>query len=618
MDHSRRADFEPKRRFAPSATHLTTIGKVCLAAILSLSALMAICELGDRADRAERDGVLAGEIVREQARFLGATLNSVAASARTIVAALARDLRPDEAGRLLEEAAQQPIVLAALLTDDRGRVVAARSWEALPALSALQFKEVGSRRNWAGATLLRGDASAGGDTFLAIAANAPGNDSYGNTQVQLVLRSSALMEAAGNSPRLWLLVSGAVFAAEPGGEAGPADTAALLRRWVSLHPASPRGFFDVAMRDGGRRLYYQRLTEWPMTVILDAGPTPAFGLRPQDIAGLSLLLAVAASIWLLFHNRAPQPAAPQSTDKERTASAVSILQNFDTPQGTRQLAGIVAQEIGNLFTIVSCDAQMAAEMAPSNIALRRVYGSTVNATERGADFNQILLSFAERLMMRPELIDLGREIALRHLELGALVLPGQHLPFNLPTDARQSGGGLEMAIGPKGGMHARLFFPLKQATGRVVPYLLSGLGLPRQRPMSRKPRSPVRVLLVDDDAPVRESIARRLRGLGMEVVEARSVAEAETIAARGVDVLLTEIVLAGGIDGWMLAELVRRRAPGLPVLFMTGFMVAAQTAFLRGDDLTQFIRKPIVSEELLAVIEGLLALCESRLADAAD
>ena len=57
---------------------------------------------------------------------------------------------------------------------------------------------------------------------------------------------------------------------------------------------------------------------------------------------------------------------------------------------------------------------------------------------------------------------------------------------------------------------------------------------------------------------------------------------------------------------------------GIFPLFMTGFMVAAQTAFLRGDDLTQFIRKPIVSEELLAVIEGLLALCESRLADAAD
>ena len=163
----------------------------------------------------------------------------------------------------------------------------------------------------------------------------------------------------------------------------------------------------------------------------------------------------------------------------------------------------------------------------------------------------------------------------------------------------------------------RLFFPLKQAKGRVAPHI-AGLGLPRLPASARAPRRPLRILLVDDVAPVRESIARRLQRLGFEVIEASGAADAEAMAARGVDILLTEIVLGGGVDGWTIAELVRRQAPGLPVLFMTGFMVAAQTACLRGDELTQFIRKPIDGEDLLAVIHGLLALRETRMADAAD
>ena len=129
---------------------------------------------------------------------------------------------------------------------------------------------------------------------------------------------------------------------------------------------------------------------------------------------------------------------------------------------------------------------------------------------------------------------------------------------------------------------------------------------------TRNPQAPARVLLVDDSAAMRESISRRLRAEGFEVLEAPNVAVAETLIAQGVDVLVTDIVLDTATDGVTLAAWARATDPGLPIVFMSGYVTARQPYLLAGDDLASFVRKPFVGTELRAVIDGLLAVRESR------
>lgn len=81
------------------------------------------------------------------------------------------------------------------------------------------------------------------------------------------------------------------------------------------------------------------------------------------------------------------------------------------------------------------------------------------------------------------------------------------------------------------------------------------------------------VLLVDDDRPVRTTTAAILRSLGFEVTEASSGKEALRIleSAKPLDVLVTDVVLAGGILGPEVAERARALRPQMKILFISGF-----------------------------------------------
>ena len=81
------------------------------------------------------------------------------------------------------------------------------------------------------------------------------------------------------------------------------------------------------------------------------------------------------------------------------------------------------------------------------------------------------------------------------------------------------------------------------------------------------------VLLVEDEPMIREMLAEDLMDAGLDVIGAPS-AKAALGAAGQADrpplVLVTDINLGGGMDGFALAEEVRRRWPGVGVVVMTG------------------------------------------------
>ena len=96
---------------------------------------------------------------------------------------------------------------------------------------------------------------------------------------------------------------------------------------------------------------------------------------------------------------------------------------------------------------------------------------------------------------------------------------------------------------------------------------------------------PARVLVVDDDAEVREAMVAMLDELGYQVDEAPSADDAlARLADRRqptIDILLSDVVMPGRLDGVGLAEEVQRLYPTIPVILATGYTtrLTAASAF---------------------------------------
>jgi len=92
-----------------------------------------------------------------------------------------------------------------------------------------------------------------------------------------------------------------------------------------------------------------------------------------------------------------------------------------------------------------------------------------------------------------------------------------------------------------------------------------------------------RVLVVEDEAYVRRSLAEMLGERGYEVAEAGSVAEGMALLGRSpVDVVLTDFRLPGA-DGLEMVRQVQAVAPGVPVSVLAGQgTIATEVGLLRG------------------------------------
>jgi CheY-like chemotaxis protein len=94
-----------------------------------------------------------------------------------------------------------------------------------------------------------------------------------------------------------------------------------------------------------------------------------------------------------------------------------------------------------------------------------------------------------------------------------------------------------------------------------------------------------------------------LRGLGYRVLEAYDGPSALRIlrGAARLDLLVTDVGLPNGMNGWQVAEAVRQQQPSLPVLFITGY---SGTVLPPG---VAVIRKPFDFDTLARRIQSTLA-----------
>jgi PAS domain S-box-containing protein len=160
---------------------------------------------------------------------------------------------------------------------------------------------------------------------------------------------------------------------------------------------------------------------------------------------------------------------------------------------------------------------------------------------------------------------------------------------------RQSGGLVRLESAPGKGTTVRLCLP-QHAQAEVVE-------APSAAPAPDQARSDRAVLLVDDEDLAREAMAERLRELGYRVLESADGPAALHLLDGGahIDMLVTDVGLPNGMNGRQVAEAVRERRPGMPLLFITGYA---------GTDLppgSEVIDKPFDLDTLAGRIQAALA-----------
>jgi CheY-like chemotaxis protein len=160
----------------------------------------------------------------------------------------------------------------------------------------------------------------------------------------------------------------------------------------------------------------------------------------------------------------------------------------------------------------------------------------------------------------------------------------------------QHGGHIQLQSAPGAGTTFRMSFPLmgeSSAETEALPRALGRLAPPR----------PLRVLAVDDEPMMTKAVVRMLKPSGHLVSVAASGEEAlEKLAEQSFDVVVSDMGMGAGMNGWELAEAVRTRWPGVRFLLATGWGAAMDPNEARTKGVEGILSKPYHPVELLQAL----------------
>jgi CheY-like chemotaxis protein len=166
--------------------------------------------------------------------------------------------------------------------------------------------------------------------------------------------------------------------------------------------------------------------------------------------------------------------------------------------------------------------------------------------------------------------------------------------------AKQSGGHLKIYSEVGHGTTVRLYLPRQASAAAAV----------AARPASAAdhPRGGETILVVEDDPLVRNFVVFQLRDLGYRVVEAADGPAAEKLLEDGasVDLLLTDVVMPGGMTGRELADRTTRRRPGLKTLYTSGYTEDSIVHHGKLDPGVHFLSKPFRRQDLAVKVRAAL------------
>jgi len=143
-------------------------------------------------------------------------------------------------------------------------------------------------------------------------------------------------------------------------------------------------------------------------------------------------------------------------------------------------------------------------------------------------------------------------------------------------------------------------------TSKAIPATLPAAPSAKVVPL----RANAKILVVDDDQGVLDAAVEQLRSLGYRVISASSGVEALELLQRdaSVDLLFTDVVMAGELAGRALAAKALEMRPGLKVLFASGYFEGALVVKGQLETDVQFLAKPYRKKELAKKIEEVLSI----------
>jgi PAS domain S-box-containing protein len=176
-----------------------------------------------------------------------------------------------------------------------------------------------------------------------------------------------------------------------------------------------------------------------------------------------------------------------------------------------------------------------------------------------------------------------------------------------------TGLGLSMVYGfiKQSGGHINVYSEVDIGTTISLYFPRADVAAPQEKAPAAEPSlrgKDEMVLVVEDNAALRRVAVRQVAELGYRVREAENAAVAlELLAAEpAIDVVFTDVVMPGGIDGLQLARTVLARWPRVKVLLTSGFPGSTVN---RGRDLAQsmhLLGKPYRKEQLARALRDVL------------
>jgi two-component system, NtrC family, sensor kinase len=161
---------------------------------------------------------------------------------------------------------------------------------------------------------------------------------------------------------------------------------------------------------------------------------------------------------------------------------------------------------------------------------------------------------------------------------------------------KQSGGYIDIESERGVGTRVHLYLPRASGTAEITD------ALAHDEPVAEDQRGAT-ILVVEDEADVREVVAAELTNFGYRVLTAGDGPEALEIidGEYDIDLLFSDVVMPRGMNGEELAREARRRRPGLKVLLTSGYPPAE---LRERQSLGEFrvLQKPYRVEDLLRII----------------
>ena len=183
--------------------------------------------------------------------------------------------------------------------------------------------------------------------------------------------------------------------------------------------------------------------------------------------------------------------------------------------------------------------------------------------------------------------------------------------FTTKAEGKGTGLGLSQVFGwvKQSGGHIKIYSELGHGTTfkLYLPRAKSLSAEPAERAKATSPRGDEMILVVEDNPGVRKAVIRQLHDFGYRTVEADSGAAALALVQGGIafDLLLTDVIMPGGITGYQLVDELRLGRPDLKVLFTSGYTeLAASPDRPAGKD--PLLSKPYRKQDLGRAVRAVL------------